>query len=106
MSKDEEFSAITDKIPQRPVTVVEGTSYTLLIIAALGVSFLSELCLAVNLQNAWSLSINILMVKDDDLINQASPPYCSLLQQYCMLHLRSSFFLPRNTNASILLSIK
>ena len=36
MTKDEEFSAITDKIPQRPVTVVEGTSYTLLIIAALG----------------------------------------------------------------------
>jgi hypothetical protein len=39
VTKDEEFSAITDKIPQRPVTVVEGTSYTLLIIAALGASF-------------------------------------------------------------------
>lgn len=33
---EEEFSAITDKIPQRPITVVEGTSYTLVIIAALG----------------------------------------------------------------------
>lgn len=33
---DEPFSAITDKIPQRPMTVVEGTSYTLVIIAALG----------------------------------------------------------------------
>jgi len=33
---EEEFSAITDKIPQRPVSVVEGTSYTLVIIAALG----------------------------------------------------------------------
>lgn len=32
----EPFSAITDKIPQRPMTVVEGTSYTLVIIAALG----------------------------------------------------------------------
>lgn len=36
---EEEFSAITDKIPQRPVSVAEGTSYTLVIIAALGVSF-------------------------------------------------------------------
>lgn len=33
---EEEFSAITDKIPQRPVSMVEGTSYTLVIIAALG----------------------------------------------------------------------
>lgn len=33
---DEPFRAITDKIPQRPMTVVEGTSYTLVIIAALG----------------------------------------------------------------------
>eukprot|EP00887_Chlorella_sp_A99_P006902 scaffold2.g6902.t1 len=33
---EEEFSAITDKIPQRPVTVAEGTSYTLLIVGALG----------------------------------------------------------------------
>lgn len=36
MAADERFSAITDKIPQRPVSVVEGTSYTLVIIAALG----------------------------------------------------------------------
>jgi import inner membrane translocase subunit TIM21 len=36
VAADEEFSAITDKIPQRPITVVEGTSYTLVIIAALG----------------------------------------------------------------------
>ena len=34
---EEEFSSITDKIPQRPVTIVEGTSYTLVIVAALGV---------------------------------------------------------------------
>ena len=38
VAAEEEFTAITDKIPQRPVTVVEGTSYTLVIIAALGVS--------------------------------------------------------------------
>lgn len=37
VSAEEEFSAITDKIPKRPVTIVEGTSYTLIIIAALGV---------------------------------------------------------------------
>eukprot|EP00890_Picochlorum_soloecismus_P000530 jgi/Picsp_1/1478/NSC_04956-R1_protein len=35
-AEEEEFSAITDKIPQRPVSVVEGTSYTLVILAALG----------------------------------------------------------------------
>ncbi|KXZ49733.1 hypothetical protein GPECTOR_20g590 [Gonium pectorale] len=34
---DEKISAITDKIPQRPVGVVEGTSYTLVILAAFGV---------------------------------------------------------------------
>jgi len=33
----EKINAITDKIPQRPVGVVEGTSYTLLILAAFGV---------------------------------------------------------------------
>lgn len=33
---EEEFSAITDKIPQRPVSVAEGTSYSVVIIAALG----------------------------------------------------------------------
>lgn len=33
----ERINAITDKIPQRPVGVVEGTSYTLLILAAFGV---------------------------------------------------------------------
>ena len=38
VAAEEEFSAITDKIPQRPVTIVEGTSYTVVIIAALGVS--------------------------------------------------------------------
>jgi mitochondrial import inner membrane translocase subunit TIM21 len=36
VAQEEEFSAITDKIPQRPVSVVEGTSYTLVIVAALG----------------------------------------------------------------------
>lgn len=40
MAAEEEFSAITDKIPQRPITVVEGTSYTVLIVAALGVRIL------------------------------------------------------------------
>ncbi|GFR40314.1 hypothetical protein Agub_g849 [Astrephomene gubernaculifera] len=34
---DEKINAITDKIPQRPVGVVEGTSYTLVILAAFGV---------------------------------------------------------------------
>lgn len=33
---DERYRAITDKIPQKPVGVVEGTSYTLLIAAAFG----------------------------------------------------------------------
>lgn len=33
----ERINAITDKIPQRPVGVVEGTSYTLIILAAFGV---------------------------------------------------------------------
>ncbi|KAG2488778.1 hypothetical protein HYH03_012775 [Edaphochlamys debaryana] len=32
----EKIDSITDKIPQRPVGVVEGTSYTLIIIAAFG----------------------------------------------------------------------
>lgn len=41
VSAEEEFSAITDKIPQRPVGVVEGTSYTVIILAALGVSWLA-----------------------------------------------------------------
>lgn len=40
-AEEEEFSAITDKIPQRPVSVVEGTSYTLVILAALGVRVFS-----------------------------------------------------------------
>ncbi|KAG2438279.1 hypothetical protein HYH02_010977 [Chlamydomonas schloesseri] len=33
----ERIDAITDKIPQRPVGVVEGTSYTVIILAAFGV---------------------------------------------------------------------
>ncbi|KDD74061.1 hypothetical protein H632_c1608p0, partial [Helicosporidium sp. ATCC 50920] len=31
-----QYQALTDRIPQRPVSVVEGTSYTLVILAALG----------------------------------------------------------------------
>lgn len=34
--EEEETDAITDKIPQRPVSVAEGTSYTIIIIAAIG----------------------------------------------------------------------
>jgi import inner membrane translocase subunit TIM21 len=34
---EETFSAITDKIPQKPVGVVEGTSYTIIILAAFAV---------------------------------------------------------------------
>ena len=34
---EEKINAITDKIPQRPVGVVEGTSYTAVILAAFGV---------------------------------------------------------------------
>lgn len=34
---DGRSSAITDQIPQRPVGVVEGTSYSVMILAALGV---------------------------------------------------------------------
>ena len=33
----EKINSITDKIPQRPVGVVEGTSYTLIILAAFSV---------------------------------------------------------------------
>lgn len=33
----ERIDSITDKIPQRPVGVVEGTSYTVIILAAFGV---------------------------------------------------------------------
>lgn len=33
---DEKINAITDKIPQRPVGVVEGTSYSVIILAAFG----------------------------------------------------------------------
>ncbi len=33
----EKIHAITDKIPQRPVTVVEGASYSVIILAAFGV---------------------------------------------------------------------
>ncbi|KAL6750296.1 TIM21-domain-containing protein, partial [Haematococcus lacustris] len=33
----ERISALTDKIPQRPVGVVEGTSYSIIILAAFGV---------------------------------------------------------------------
>lgn len=36
MAAEEEFSAITDKIPQRPVTVTEAGGYSLVIVAALG----------------------------------------------------------------------
>ena len=36
VASEEDFDAITDKIPQRPVSVAEGTSYSILIIAALG----------------------------------------------------------------------
>jgi len=38
VAAEEEFSAITDKIPQRPVTVTEAGGYSLVIVAALGVS--------------------------------------------------------------------
>ena len=34
--EEEEFSAITDRIPQRPMGAVESTSYSLVILAALG----------------------------------------------------------------------
>ncbi len=37
---EEKMHAITDKIPQKPVTVVEATSYTAIIAAAFAVSTL------------------------------------------------------------------
>lgn len=43
VAAEEEFSAITDKIPQRPVTVTEAGGYSLVIVAALGVSGL-QIC--------------------------------------------------------------
>ena len=36
--EDERFSAITDQIPQRPMGVVEGTSYTVIILAGIAVA--------------------------------------------------------------------
>jgi import inner membrane translocase subunit TIM21 len=37
-AQQEEFDAITDQIPQRPVGIVEGTSYTLLIAAGIALA--------------------------------------------------------------------
>lgn len=37
-AQEEEFDAITDQIPQRPVGIVEGTSYTLLIAAGIALA--------------------------------------------------------------------
>lgn len=37
VAAEDEFSAITDKIPQRPVTATEAGGYSLVILAALGV---------------------------------------------------------------------
>lgn len=36
--EQEEYDAITDQIPQRPMGVVEGTSYTLLIAAGIAIA--------------------------------------------------------------------
>ena len=36
--EEEEINAITDQIPQRPMGVVEGTSYTLVIIAGIALA--------------------------------------------------------------------
>ena len=36
-TRAEEYDEITDKIPQKPVTAAEGTSYTIVILAALAV---------------------------------------------------------------------
>eukprot|EP00898_Chlorokybus_atmophyticus_P004688 jgi/Chlat1/521/Chrsp103S00011 len=38
VSAEEEFDAITDKIPERPVTAVEGASWSIVILAALGIA--------------------------------------------------------------------
>jgi hypothetical protein len=35
---EEKIHAITDKIPQKPVTIVEGTSYMVIILGAFAVS--------------------------------------------------------------------
>jgi len=53
-AQEEAEDAITDQIPQRPMGVVEGTSYTVIIIAAIamaGTAILPEACLY-----AWLLS--------------------------------------------------
>ena len=43
--EQEEFDAITDQIPQRPMGVVEGTSYTLLIAAGIAIAGLHLLAI-------------------------------------------------------------
>lgn len=37
MIDQDDFDAITDKIPQKPMTAAEGVSYTAIILAAFGV---------------------------------------------------------------------
>lgn len=37
MIDQDDFNAITDKIPQKPMTAAEGVSYTAIILAAFGV---------------------------------------------------------------------
>ncbi|KAG7668792.1 putative mitochondrial import inner membrane translocase subunit TIM21 [Nannochloris sp. 'desiccata'] len=72
VAADEEFSAITDKIPQRPITVVEGTSYTVVIIAALGFAAaviyaaLNELIFSPKEYQCYTHTLN--RIKDDPRI--------------------------------------
>lgn len=62
---DEDINAITDQIPQRPMGVVEGTSYTVIIFAALafagmqdvstmGFSFLKLIIITLTFTMSWS----------------------------------------------------
>ena len=52
--EQEEFDAITDQIPQRPMGVVEGTSYTLLIAAGIAIAGLHLLAIhPYGLRQTW-----------------------------------------------------
>ena len=51
--EQEQFDAITDQIPQRPMGVVEGTSYTFVIIAGLAFAGLLPLTLSDSSASAW-----------------------------------------------------
>lgn len=53
---DEEMNAITDQIPQRPMGVVEGTSYTVVILAALAFAGMQDVSTGFQLALTFTMS--------------------------------------------------